>query len=457
MATDLLKNIRTRIEKAGEIGKFPDWYITELLGFKRRWSTDQTVETTDLKTGKKKTESFKVVRVWHRLPDNRWIYGGGFRFHEDVTLSQMESHAMEMSFKDWIMGIPHGGSKGGIAFDPAKYSEDDVVSITLKSAEDAIEANIIGPYIDRWAPDLGTNETVMKWIQDEYSYEMRKRGSPQPAAAVTGKPLDYGGMPGRREATGLGLHYAYETFRKELKEKLPKEPTVILQGFGNVGMHFAKIAMDIDKKKIIAGVADIKSGVEGGVYCEKGLDIAKLILYAEKNRTVQGFESEQPTASKATLDEMLEKGADVFVPAALEESVTKERAEKMKIKVQLEGANGPTPPEADPILESRDIVVIPDIYSNSGGVLVSYFEWAQDTGIEPFDTQLVLPRGRSSEVLEMVYTSMHDAFLRNGSKIMRIQKQTKDGTKNISYRLASYIYAMERVIPYFATKRKKKY
>lgn len=457
MATDLLKNIRTRIEKAGEIGKFPDWYITELLGFKRRWSTDLVLDVTDIKTGKKITETFKQVRVWHRLPDNRWIYGGGERYHEDVTLSQMESHAMEMSFKKWIQGIPEGGSKGGIAFDPSKRTEEDIISITIKGVEEAIEANILGPYIDRWAPDLNTNESIMKWSQDEYAYEMRKRGAPQPAAAFTGKPLNFGGMPGRKEATGLGLHYAYETFRKELRGKLPKVPTAIIQGFGNVGMHFAKIAQEADKKKIIVGVADKKNGIESGVYCEKGLDVERLILYAEKNKTVQGFESEQPTAAKATLSEMLfEKGADVFLPAALEEVVTAELAEKVKIKILLEGANGPTIPEADPILENRGIIVIPDIYANAGGVLVSYFEWYQDTGIEPFDTELTMPQSRGFEVIELVYASMHSAFTRNGDRIMKIQKQTKDSSgKNISYRLASYLYAMERVFPYFAAKRKK--
>lgn len=454
MATDLLKNIRTRIEKVGEIGKFPPWYITELLGFKRRWSTDLVLDLTDKKTGVKKTESLKMVRVWHRLPNNRWKFGGGFRLHPDVTLSQMESHAMEMSIKEWLMGIPEGGAKGGIACNPENLSTEDLIAIILKGVHEAIEARIIGPHTDRWAPDVWTNETIMKWIQDEFSYEMRK-WIPEQVATVTGKPLQDGGMPGRKEATGLGLHYAYETFRKVLP-KIPKTPTVILQGFGSVGMHFAKLALDADKKKIIVGVADKKDGIEGGVYCEKGLNIEKLASYAERNKTVQGFESEQPTATKVTLDEILfEKGADIFVPAALEESVTVERAEKMKIKVQLEGANGPTVPEADPILEQRSIEVIPDIYANSGGVLVSYFEWAQDSKFDPFDTELQIPKSRGDEILEVVYASLHDAFTRNGGRIIELQKRTKDGSKNISFRLAAYLYAMERAFPHFAAKRKK--
>lgn len=457
MATDLLKNIRTRIEKAGEIGKFPDWYITELLGFKRRWSTDFVLDITDKTTGKKKTETFKMVRVWHRKPNNRWPYGGGFRFHPDVTLSQMESHAIEMSLKDWVMGLSHGGSKGGIALNPDNYTDEDMLAITNKALEEAVEAGVIGPLIDRWAPDVGTNQIVMQRFQSRYAYEMAKAHIQEGNATVTGKPLDDGGMPGREEATGLGLHYAYETFRKELKGKLPKTPTVILQGFGNVGLFFAKIAQELDKKKIIVGVADKTGGVESGVYCEKGLDIEKLITYAKSNRTVQGFESEQPTATKATLEEMLfEKGADVFVPAALEEVVTTELAKKAKIKVLEEGANGPTLPEADPILEDRGIIVIPDIYANAGAVIVSFFEWAQDTGRHPFDTELKVPTSNSPEVLDIVYAELQGAFNRNGSRIIALQKRTMDGSKNVSYRLASYIYAMERVLSRFAAKRDKK-
>lgn len=457
MATDLLKNIRTRIEKAGEIGKFPDWYITELLGFKRRWSTDFILDITDPKTGKKKAEAFKMVRVWHRLPNNRWLYGGGFRFHEDVTLSQMESHAIEMSFKGWIHGLKQGGSKGGIAFDPSKRTDEDLIAICNKAIEEAVEANVIGPWMDRWAPDVGTNELVMQRFQSRFAYEKRKPGTPEPLATITGKPLDDGGMPGRTEATGLGLHYAYEPFRKELKGKLPKNPTIILEGFGNVGSEYARLSMDLDKRKTIVGVTDKFNGIKGGVYCEKGLDIEKLLKYAKSNRTVQGFESEQKTASKAVLEEMLfDKGADGFVPAALEETVTEEVAKKAKIKFMEEGANGPTLPEADPILEERGITVIPDIYANAGGVIVSFFEWAQDTGGKPFDTDLIIPPSNSPAVVEIVYQQLQGAFTRNGANIINLQKQTKDGNKNISYRMASYIYAMDRVFSRFAAKRNKK-
>ena len=224
-----------------------------------------------------------------------------------------------------------------------------------------------------------------------------------------------------------------------------------------MGSEYARLSMDLDKRKTIVGVTDKFNGIKGGVYCEKGLDIEKLLKYAKSNRTVQGFESEQKTASKAVLEEMLfDKGADGFVPAALEETVTEEVAKKAKIKFMEEGANGPTLPEADPILEERGITVIPDIYANAGGVIVSFFEWAQDTGGKPFDTDLIIPPSNSPAVVEIVYQQLQGAFTRNGANIINLQKQTKDGNKNISYRMASYIYAMDRVFSRFAAKRNKK-
>lgn len=451
MATDLLKNIRNRIEKAAEIGVFPDWYIVELLGHKTRWGSDPVVCISDpANPCQKKETSFKVVRVEHRTPDNRWIFGGGFRYHPDVTLSQMESHAMEMSIKSWISGIPHGGAKGGAAIDPFKHTEEDLLAITIKIVEEAVEAGVIGPYKDRWAPDVGTNEEIMKWIQDQYAYEMRKSRTPQPAAAVTGKPLAVGGMPGRKEATGLGLHYALETFRREAKLKLPRTSTAIVQGFGNVGLHFAKLAKE--HKVNIVGVAD----QFGGIYSPTGLDVEKMMQYANANKfkSIAGFENADSSAKKMTFEELIAVGADIFVPAALEEVITPEVASRLNCKVVLEGANGPTLPEADPILDERGIVVIPDVYANAGGVIVSYFEWEYDTHVEPFDVRLHPPKEKDES---LVFRSLQEAMSENGGKIISLQKREQEKGNKISYRMASYIYAMDRALPYFAMKRRKKY
>jgi len=449
MATDLLKNILTRIEKVAEIEKFPDWYITELKGFKKRWSTDMLVDVNDPRNpGNKKTESFKVVRSEHRTPDNRWITGGGFRFHPDVTLSQMESHAIEMSFKFWIMGIPHGGAKGGAAIDPAKYSPEDLVAITLKTVEEALEANTIGPFIDRWAPDIGTNEIIMKWIQDQYSYEMRKRGRPEPAAAVTGKPVEFGGIPGRKEATGLGILYGFEVFRKEMPLEILEQPTAILQGIGNVGLHFALFAEEHGIK--IIAVQD----QFGGVY-HPDLPIKELISYVQTHprKTVAGFHEICKGDAIKTPEELFSIKADIAVPAALEEAITPKIAELLKVKILLEGANGPTLPEAEPILEEKNIFVIPDIYVNSGGALVSYFEWYLDTHIDPFDILLRPPQYKDAS---LVFSAMKEAFARNGKEIIKIYKLLKERPDDhISPRLASCIYAMKRVLPFFTMKRRK--
>lgn len=447
MATDLLKNVISRIERVAELAKLPDWYVTELKGFKTRWSTDMLVRINDsANPGKKITRAFKVVRVRHRVPDNRWITGGGWRHHPDVTLSQMESHAIEMSLKCWIMGIPHGGAKGGIAFDPHQYSREDVMAITLKAVDEAIEADMIGPYKDRWAPDVNTNEVIMKWIQDQYSYEMRKRRTPEPAATVTGKPLGFGGIPGRKEATGRGLHYALQVFRKHAGLDLPPTPRVVMQGCGNVGYYFAKLAEEFGIK--IVGIKD----QFGGVY-HPDLPITELLRYVDTHpkKSVEGFHEICKGDPILTNEDLFSLPADIALPAALEEAITPQIAENLKVKVVLEGANGPTRPKADKILEDRGIVVIPDIYANAGGVTVSYFEWAHDTGIEPFDEALHTPKSKD---LELVFASLQEAFSRNGKAIIQLQKEM-NAAQPISFRLASYIYALNRVLPFFAMKRRE--
>ncbi len=345
------------------------------------------------------------------------------------------------------MGIPHGGAKGGVAFDPTQYSEQDLIAITCKTVEEAVEAGVLGPYEDRWAPDVGTNETIMKWMQDHYSYEMRKRRTPQPAATVTGKPVRFGGMEGRKEATGRGLHNALNVFRKILKLKLPEQPTAILEGFGNVGSHFAKLADEFGIK-IIAVLDQF-----GGVY-HPNLPINELLAYVEKHpkKSVVGFHEICKGDPISNQKELYGLQADIAVPAALEGSITPEIATNAKYTIQLEGANGPTLPESDQILEDKKIIVIPDILANSGGYLVSFFEWAKDTHIEAFDHLLELPRANKEE---LVFQAMVEAFNRNGEAIIRIQQQEKDGDKNISYRLASYLYAMRRVFEFAAMKRRK--
>lgn len=449
MAHDLFQNIRTRIQQAAEYNSFPDWYIMELGTHDKCWGSDLVVNATNPNNPAEKTDQiFPMVRVWNRLPDNSWIFGGGFRYHQNVSEQMMKSHAIEMSWKCWIMGIPHGGAKGGIAFDPRKYTNEDVMAITLKAVEKAIEGNVLGPYLDRWAPDVNTNGKIMKWIQDHYSYQMRLRGTPEPAACVTGKPVSFRGIPGRVEATGRGLHYAIQTFRKEGAIKLPERPTVIMEGFGNVGSNFAALEEDFHVKVI--GVFD----QFGGVY-HPDLPIKELIEYVSHHpqKSVSGFHALCGGDELKNSKELFSIPADIALPAALEETITSEIANLLKVKVVLEGANGPTVPDADPILEDRGIVVIPDIYANAGGVLVSYFEWERDTHIAPFDIHLHPPKEPNED---LVIASLRDAFFRNGSSIVNLKRDVEARTGHtVSYRLASCIYAMERVFQIYAMKRRK--
>lgn len=445
MPSDLLMNILTRIREATVYKSFPNWYIDELCGHDNRWSSDICAKVTDPGNPTKKIwQSFKIVRVWHRLPNNRWIFGGGWRHHPNVTLSMMESHAIEMSFKCWIMGIPHGGAKGGIAFDPRVYSRDDVITITCKAVEKAIRHNCLGPKYDRWAPDVGTNEEIMQWIQDHYSYIA------EPATCVTGKPIDFGGMPGRKEATGRGLHEALRIFRNENVITFPECPTAILQGFGNVGYHFAKFCREFGIK--IVGVLD----QYGGVY-HPNLPMTDLITYVDNHpqKTVAGFHTVCGGDEIKNDKELFSISADIAVPAALEEVITPEIASLLNVKVILEGANGPTMPGADPILSDRNIEVIPDIYANAGGVLVSYFEWYKDTHLPPFD-RLLHPPKESDE--DLVFESMHNALSRNGKAIINLRRNIESQTgKRIDNRLASYVYAMERALPAYMVKRREQF
>ena len=453
MPSDLLTNILTRIHEAAAYNSFPDWYIDQLCTHENIWGSDISVKVTDPQNPAQKIwQVFPMVRIHHRRPDNSWIFGGGWRHHPNVTLEMMKSHAIEMSFKGWIMGIPHGGAKGGIAFDPRKYSKEDTIAIVCKAVEEAIKRNCIGPRRDRWAPDVNTNEDIMKWIQDHYSHIVGLDGPVQSEACTTGKPVNAGGIPGRKQATGRGLHYALQIFRSltdgNAEVILPEHPTVILQGFGNVGYHFAKLCDGFGLK--IIGVLD----QYGGVY-HPNLPIADLISYVDGNprKTVAGFHEICGGDELIDDKELFSIPADIAVPAALEEVITPEIASLLNVKVLLEAANGPTVPEADPILADRAIKVIPDIYANSAGYLVSYFEWEQDTHVRPFDILLHPPQWREED---LVFTAMHDAFNRNGKSIIRLKRNLEATTGHpIDYRLASYLYAMERVLPIYAMKRKE--
>jgi glutamate dehydrogenase (NAD(P)+) len=286
---------------------------------------------------------------------------GGIRFHQDVTLDEVRALAMWMTWKCSLMGLPYGGAKGGVVVDPRTLSMRELEALTRRYATEI--SLLMNPQGDVPAPDVGTTGQIMAWIMDTYSMH---QGYSMPAV-VTGKPVEIGGSLGRNEATGRGVIYAVREAMKHLN--LPFEgATVAVQGFGNVGSISARTAHEMGMK--VVAVTD----VSGGAYNPKGLDLPALIQHAAATRSVAGF----PGADMITNEDLLALKVDVLIPAALENQITSGNADKVQCKVLAEGANGPTTPEADDLLNAKGVFIIPDILCNGGGVVVSYLEWVQD-------------------------------------------------------------------------------
>jgi len=286
---------------------------------------------------------------------------GGIRYHQDVSLDEVRALAMWMTWKCSLMGLPYGGAKGGVIVDPKTLSNNEIESLTRRYATEI--SVLMSPQQDVPAPDVGTNGQIMAWIMDTYSMH---HGFSMPAV-VTGKPIEIGGSLGRIEATGRGVMFAAREALKHLNLKV-EGSTVAVQGFGNVGSIAARTAYEMGMKVI--AVTD----VSGGVYNPNGLDIPALITHLNTTRSVTDF----PEADSISNAELLALKVDLLIPAALENQITSANANDVKCRVLAEGANGPTTPEADDILNSKGIFIIPDILCNGGGVVVSYFEWVQD-------------------------------------------------------------------------------
>ncbi len=307
-----------------------------------------------------KIKVFTGYRVQHN--NARGPYKGGIRYHPNVSLDEVRALAMWMTWKTAVLDLPLGGAKGGIVCDPKALSAGEMERLTRRYAY-AI-SGIIGPYEDVPAPDVYTGPQHMAWIMDTYS---TLKGYLEPGV-ITGKPVEIGGSLGRNESTSRGVSIVVAEAAKKLNINV-KGATVAIQGFGNVGSNAAIIMAKEYGMKVVA-VSDSK----GGIYNKKGLDVDKVLKEKEKSGTVTTYKD----AEKITNEELLTLDVDVLVPAALEQVITKDNADKIKAKIIGEGANGPTTPEADEILYQKGTLVIPDILANSGGVTVSYFEWVQD-------------------------------------------------------------------------------
>lgn len=285
---------------------------------------------------------------------------GGIRYHAMVNLSEVKALAMWMTWKCAVMGLPYGGAKGGISVNPKVLSQNELQNLTRRYTTEI--QSFIGPNKDIPAPDVNTNPQIMAWILDTYSMNI---GYTDPSV-VTGKPLVLGGSPGRTEATGYGCIYAAEQAAR-LTGLQFEGATVAVQGFGNVGSIAAEFAAERGARVIAV------SNNRGGIYNPNGIDVPAAIACCG----AQGALADLPGAEPISNEELLELQCDILIPAAIENQITKENASRIKAQMIVEGANGPTTPDADLILHDRGITVIPDILANAGGVTVSYFEWVQ--------------------------------------------------------------------------------
>jgi glutamate dehydrogenase (NAD(P)+) len=303
---------------------------------------------------------FEGYRVQHNLSTGP--SKGGIRYHENVTLGEVAALAMWMSWKCSLVGLPYGGAKGGIIVNPRELSPGELEHLSRRYMQELI--GFVGPQQDIPAPDVGTNEQIMAWMMDTYSNHV---GHICPGV-VTGKPIALGGSQGRREATGAGVAYLVDKYLVDMKIPI-NGVSVAIQGFGNVGSE-AALALSSMGAKIVA-----ISDYTGAIYNAAGIDIKKALTYLQSERILKDFGGGEAISN----EQLLETECTVLIPAALERVITKENAPKLKCRLLAEGANGPTTNEADRVLERRgDIEVIPDVLCNSGGVIVSYFEWLQN-------------------------------------------------------------------------------
>jgi glutamate dehydrogenase (NAD(P)+) len=307
-----------------------------------------------------RVEVYTGYRVQH--DSSRGPSKGGIRYHPDVNLGEVAALAMWMTWKCALADLPYGGAKGGVAIAPKQLSRPELERLTRRYTAEIFP--LIGPEKDVPAPDVGTDAQVMAWIMDTYSQQV---GYSVPGV-VTGKPLSIGGSLGREEATGRGVVYVTMEALRHLKLDI-RNTTVVIQGFGNVGAHTARIMQESGARVIAV------SDVNGGIHNSSGLDIPELLTrYKTRGQSLR----DTKLGDWLSNDELLQLDCTVLVPAALSEVITERNAAKLRCRILAEGANGPTTLDADRILQDQGIFIIPDILANSGGVIVSYFEWVQD-------------------------------------------------------------------------------
>lgn len=403
---DPYQNVIEVLEEAMDIGKI-DRYMFEIIKNPQRAVTVYLPVEMDDGTVK----VFEGYRVQHS--NIRGPFKGGIRYHQDCDENEVKALATWMSLKCAVVNIPYGGAKGGIKVDPRTLSKRELCKLTRRYTY-AIEP-IIGKDIDIPAPDVNTNAQTMAWILDTYSM---LKGKPCPGV-VTGKPIELGGSRGRASATGRGVVISTKLILSQIGKGI-EGLTVAIQGMGNVGGNAARIFYNRGAR--IIAISD----VSGGIYCEEGVDVPALSEYVEAGNLLRDYYAEG--VLHLSNEELLTCKCDVLVPAAMENQITEEVATKLQCSFVVEGSNGPTTTAADKVLLERGITLVPDIFANSGGVIVSYFEWVQNI------QELTWQREQVNEMLEDLMTRAFYEILEESQK------------SNCSLRMGAYIVALRRLI-----------
>ncbi len=350
--------------------------------------------------------------IGYRVQHNgaRGPYKGGVRYHPDANLDEIRALAFLMTWKTALVDIPFGGAKGGVQCTPSELSQDELNRLTRRYT--GLISHLIGPTRDIVAPDMGTNAQTMAWIMDEYG----QRFGYNPAI-VTGKPIELGGSYGRDAATGRGAVFSLGEWAR-LAQRSVQGMTVAIQGLGNVGSWVAKLVGSLDCKVI--AVSDSK----GGVLRREGLEPEALVTYKQKNGSISDF----PDSENITNDQLLELDCDILIPASIDSVISHENADRIKADIILEGANHPVTPVADDILQKKGVIILPDILVNAGGVVVSYFEWAQN--IQQFRWEEERVNAELSKAMNKATVDVYE----------RAQKE------QISMRESAYILGVSRVV-----------
>jgi len=404
---NFFKRVQNEFKKAAEKNNIAVDLVAKLLTFDRSLEFNVSFQ--------KKNGGVQTVKGYRAQHNNiLGPYKGGLRYHPNVSMDEVKALSFLMTFKNAVIGVPFGGGKGGIAIDPKKLNESELEELTRSFTRQL--APYIGPEKDVPAPDVNTNPKIMAWIVDEYAKIIGK----QTPAVVTGKPIELGGSEGRLEATGYGGVYALLAILKLLGKK-PEDFTVAVQGFGNVGQYAAK-SLRQNGFKVVA-ISDSK----GGIYVPEGIsDIRALAKYkAEKGnlfskRMMRG-------GRKIASEEVLTLPVDIIIPAALEDAINEGNARDIRAKIILEMANSPTTREADKILFEKDVMIVPDILANAGGVTVSYFEWYQNMRDERWTK-------------EEVFSKLKEKMERAAEAVYQIHRE-----KKVVLREAAYMLALERI------------